>query len=128
MTKVIDQFNWSPGAPVELSHKSASVTVPDMAYSVEELIERHRNGLLTDVERDPVWPSEEPDFDDPDMEKMMREDIDVKHDFAKAGREAVEAARAVRSDQEAKEAALARQKEIDDAVAAKVAELTKPPA
>lgn len=55
-----------------------SVTVPDQAMSIREILDRHSRGLPLDGVRVPVWDGEEevPDFrrmDLAEIEQMMRE-------------------------------------------------------
>lgn len=62
-----------------------SVTVPDQAYSIQELLERHRQGILTDtgISREGFYPDgeEEPNFDDPDLEKLSNSDLVDKQQY-----------------------------------------------
>lgn len=73
----------------ETSHKFPSQTQPDLAYDVDELIERHRAGILTDLDvmKNPRY-AEEPDFDSPDMEKVGNADIAERHEFIQEGKRA----------------------------------------
>jgi hypothetical protein len=88
VVRVIDQFNfdWTTG----LSRKCCedeSVTIPDQSYTIKELLDRHRQGQLTDVDigRDPVYYDHD-DYDDPDVEKLGTMDLVDKAEFVAEGR------------------------------------------
>lgn len=62
----------------ETSDKFPSETVPDQTYSVAELLERHRQGILTDTEirRDTEYVDQDDlDFDTQDFEKFRDSDL-----------------------------------------------------
>lgn len=51
-----------------------SLTVPDQAYTIEQLMERHRAGVLTDVQTRSYF-HDDMTFDDDDVEEFGRMDI-----------------------------------------------------
>lgn len=119
---VMGQFNHVPDESREISHRYPSLTVPDQAFSIAELLERHQKGLLTDlaIGRTPIY-SKDAHFDDQDMEKLMDSDIVDRMEFVNAGKAVVEAERAAKAKSE-REAAEKResaefQAKLDAAVA-----------
>lgn len=87
--KTVTQFNYDPVlAMTKIDPNEKSVTVPDQAYSIQELIERHRQGILTDVNvfRDPIYLDTD-DHDDVDMEKMRDGDLTEQEDYFRSTQE-----------------------------------------
>lgn len=124
-----DQMNFVPFQDVdsETSHLFPSVTVPDQSYTIEELIERYRAGILTDLEiaKEPVY-YENSDFDSPDMEKMMRSDIVEKQEFVDAGKAVLDAVRAKEKADGEQKAKLAEEARINQLVEERVKAQKKP--
>ena len=68
----------------EKSHLFPSVTVPDQSYSLTELLERHRQGILTDTEimKEAQYMDEEfTNFDSPDVEKLRDADLTEREEY-----------------------------------------------
>lgn len=85
---VITQFTWEPDMAVTyVDPKEPSVTQPNMDYTIAQLLERHRNGLLTDVNREPIYFDDEDDFDAEDMEKLNQSDLVDKAAYVRSTRE-----------------------------------------
>lgn len=71
------------------SHLMPSKTLPDQSYTIEELFARHAAGQLTDLSLgriDEESDDDQPNFDDPDIEKLMHADIIDKREFMDEGR------------------------------------------
>ena len=89
--KLPDILSYVPkGHEYETSHKHKSFTVPDQAYSVEELLARHHAGMLTDVVTPSYFPDEQSDFDDDDLEAVNRMDYMDRVDLMKLRQEAAQ--------------------------------------
>lgn len=89
------QKNWVAGAPVEMAHKLPSVTVPGQSYTIAELMERHMAGLLTDTTMPGVYPDNDEEFGDVDIEKLRDADFVDRDEFLQAGRDAMAEAEAI---------------------------------
>lgn len=77
----IDQNTWLPEMAVtKIDSTLPSMTVPDMGYTIQELIERHRSGLLTDLAQPAIYYDDQ-DFDSPDVEKLKHQDLQDQHEF-----------------------------------------------
>lgn len=118
--KFVTQLSWTPEMMLgaETSHRFPSVCRPDTdAYSIAELLERHMAGLLTDVElARPTQYSEDPSFDDVDMEKQMYKDPVEQEEFVAAGKQYVDNFKASEKERLAKEESTKRAAEIEAAV------------
>ena len=89
--KVFDITNYvAKGYDFETSYKKKSMTVPDQAYTVEELLARHHAGMLTDVVTPSYFPDEQSDFDDDDLEAVNRMDYMDRVDLMKLRQEAAQ--------------------------------------
>lgn len=79
------QFNYKPKPNPERSHLDPSVTVPDQEYTIADLIKRHEQGLLTDlnISRPGVYTQTDEDnnFDVPDIEKIRDADINDQNEY-----------------------------------------------
>lgn len=87
--KVVDQFNFVPHTlRIEFTKEDRAITVPDQAYSISDLIERHRAGILTDtaIYKEPVYLDTE-DFDDEDMEKLRDSDLVEQEEYLRRASE-----------------------------------------
>lgn len=130
---VVNQWTFEPHLDAEAEcHLLPSLTVPDQAYTIEELLARHQKGLLTDmaIGKQPIY-SEDASFDDPDMEGLMRADIVERSEFAAMGkaeldRQRKEAAKAKAEADKAEEARKDHER-LESAVAERLAKLAKQP-
>lgn len=96
--KFVTQFTYDSESAIGFEQNKDKYTaeqlkdqcVPNQAYSPAELIERHRAGALTDLEifKEPIY-YEDQDFDSPDVEKLGKEDLVVKQEYADSVRENV---------------------------------------
>jgi len=57
-----------------------SITVPDEAITVRQILQKHANGLTPDIAKEPVW-NNYADHDDLDLEAVNRSGFDEKHDL-----------------------------------------------
>lgn len=107
---MVDEYSWKISYS-ELSHTLPSVTEPDQAYTIAELLERHRQGILTDTEihKDGYF-NEHADFDSPDFEKFSDSDLTEKADYFTARRSEMEE---IRKASEEKEAARKKAEEAE---------------
>lgn len=70
---VQDQFNWVLVPTPE--DRQPSETQPDQGWTITELLQRYRDGMLTDLEtREPIYYDDQ-DFDSHDMEKLADMDL-----------------------------------------------------
>lgn len=101
-------------AEVECSHLEPSISVPDQALTIAELLDRHRQGYLTDLDlRGYTEEGDDSDYDDLDLEAFSKMD---KTDQAMLARSIVKDAR------DAEQLIAAAKKAADDAEALKKAE------
>ena len=105
MITVKTAFNYDPMDALEkIDYDEPSVTVPDEAFTIEQLIQRHRAGLLTDVKtpiftNDDTYTDEDASLDDMDYEKFGRLDpVDQQAIFSQTGE--TKPNRALQSDEE----------------------------
>lgn len=79
--KVVTAFTHnSEWANEKMDYRMASCTVPDEAYTIEDLMKRHRAGLFTDVKtpifmNEDSYTDEDSSLDDIDLEKMRFSDL-----------------------------------------------------
>lgn len=79
--KVVTAFTHNPEWALEkMDYSMPSATVPDEAYTIEDLMKRHRAGLFTDVKtpifmNDDSYNDEDASLDDIDFEKMRWNDL-----------------------------------------------------
>lgn len=80
----IDEF-------AEMSHEEPSITQPDQAYTIEQLMDRHRKGILTDlqIQKEAIF-YDEMDFDSPDVEKLKDMDIQDRVEFVENQKEMIQ--------------------------------------
>ena len=89
--KLPDILSYVPkGHEYETSHKHKSMTTPDQAYTIEELLARHHAGMLTDISTPSYFPDEQSDFDDDDLEAVNRMDYMDRVDLMKLRQEAAQ--------------------------------------
>jgi len=58
-----------------------SLTVPDDAYTIRELLEKFTNGVDPSVSKTPIYPENDADFDDADLEEVNRMDIQERDEY-----------------------------------------------
>jgi hypothetical protein len=68
---------------------SQSMAIPNEAMSIQEILYRHSQGIANFSKSEPVWGSDNPDFDDTDIEKMSRQDIHEQTEFVNTANEAL---------------------------------------
>lgn len=105
MKKYSDIVAWEMSYP-ETSHKMASVTEPDQAWTIAELLERHRQGILTDTQvmRDGEI-LDDSTLDDPDLEKLRDSDIVDREEYLSEVHAAVDKVKAAKKEAADKKAA-----------------------
>ena len=68
---------------------SQSMTIPNEAMSIKEILYRHSQGITNFSKSEPIWGSDQADFDDTDIEKMSRKDIHEQTEFVTTANEAL---------------------------------------
>ena len=68
---------------------SQSMAIPNEAMSIQEILYRHSQGIANFSKSEPVWGSDQANFDDTDMEKMSRQDINEQTEFVNSANEAL---------------------------------------
>lgn len=72
--RIQNAYNYVNDPLISHEHpRGPSITVPNEAYSIEELFRRHASGTAPDILRDPIYTDVE-DFDTPDFEKVGKMD------------------------------------------------------
>lgn len=79
MRKIVNNANFDfttqMGAEV---YKLPSKTSPDEALTVKQILQKHANGLAPDISKEPIY-SNNPQFDDMDLEQVSRLEFDERH-------------------------------------------------
>lgn len=94
MKKVIVRhaFNYEGGSRKE-GPFSKSLTQPNMAYTVREILDRFTAGTSPAVAQAPIWASEDMSIDDIDLEKLGQYDLFDKEQALVRAKEIILAAR-----------------------------------
>lgn len=74
---------------VEPKNTLPSLTVPDEAMTVQDIIVKYSNGIGPNVAREPIYHSQV-SHDTPDYEAIGRSDFAERHEFAQANAEKIE--------------------------------------
>jgi len=98
---------------------SVSLTVPGESTPIRELLRRHAGGIIDISKGNHGYYSEDPDHDDPDMEKIARSDI-VDQNNALEKTVEMEIDKAIETKKSSK-----KQKENDEAITDEVHEESK---
>lgn len=64
---------------VENQLDKKSMTVPDQSYSVKDLLDKSKRGIDLGIDRNPQYSAADMSYDDDDVEKVSRLDINDKH-------------------------------------------------
>lgn len=90
--KVVTQMTYKPiEGRYKFTKEDEALTVPGQAYGIPELLQRHSQGILTDVGigKDPIYLDTD-DHDDEDMEKLSTADMVDQEEYVARTKEVVE--------------------------------------
>ena len=80
--KIRSKQNWKLLKSDKETPKGKSLTVPDDSYTVQELLEKHAQGIMMST-KPVLWPDEDHTLDDPDLEDFNRQPIGDREEIAR---------------------------------------------